>query len=243
MRLSSVAILFLACAALARPQARLTTRDQVLDRYKQALGGVEAIESVQSETRHAEFDTPKGKATFVGYSKPFKGVQHITLADGTEISGGFDGKVSWQIRDGKASIDKETPVESDRRDSDLQYALHQPDYFEKYEFAGVTDFEGRPCYWLHGTTHWGKDNNQYYDVETGLLSGYKFQADQSDSKTVVIALFEDYKQFGPVKVATRQTTRVGQNSQTMIVKSVSYEPLDDSMFELPDAVKALLKQP
>lgn len=61
-------------------------------------------------------------------------------------------------------------------------------------FAGVTSFEGRTCYWLHGTTRWGKDNNQFYDVQTGLLVGYRFQADPSAGMTVV--LFQDYKGFG-----------------------------------------------
>jgi hypothetical protein len=40
-------------------------------------------------------------------------------------------------------------------------------------------FEGRRCYWLHGTTHWGKDNNQFYDVETGLPAGYRFQSESA----------------------------------------------------------------
>jgi hypothetical protein len=46
---------FIFGAPMAYPQARLTTIDQVLDRYKQALGGVDAIKNVTSETRpHAE---------------------------------------------------------------------------------------------------------------------------------------------------------------------------------------------
>jgi hypothetical protein len=71
-------------------------------------------------------------------------------------------RASIKIRQSKAA----------RRDTDLQYALQQPDYFRKFEWTGVVDFEGRRCYWLHGTTNWGKDNNQFYDVETGLLAGY-----------------------------------------------------------------------
>ena len=89
-------------------------------------------------------------------------------------------------------------------DTDLQYALHQPDYFLDFEFAGVSDFEGRRCYWLHGTTHWGKDDNQFYDVETGLLAGYRFQSD---------------------------------NSSSVADTTVTYEPLSDSLFELPPALK------
>jgi hypothetical protein len=179
----------------------------------------------------------------VNYAKPFKAVQNLTLPDGTEVVGGFNGAVSWQIRGGNASIDKDTPVESDRRDADLQYVLHQPDYFQKFEFSGTIDFEGRPCYWLHGVTHWGKDNNQFYDVETGLLSGYRFQADQSDSKTIVVLVISDYKSFGGPKVATKRVVRSGDFSRTTTLNSVSYESLDDSIFDLPAPVKALLKSP
>lgn len=92
-----------------------------------------------------------------------------------------------------ATIDKDTPVESVRRDADLYYPLHHRDYFPKLEFAGIADFEGRRCYWLHGTTHWGKDNNQFYDVETGLLAGYRFQSDSSSSAKTITALFQEYR--------------------------------------------------
>ena len=47
-----------------------------------------------------------------------------------EITSGFDGALSWSITPPSASIDMATPVESDRRDADLRYALHQPDYFQ-----------------------------------------------------------------------------------------------------------------
>jgi hypothetical protein len=149
--------------------------------------------------------------------------------------------VSWQVTPKGASVDKETPVEADRRDADLQYALHQPDYFKKLELAGITEFDGRRCYWLHGTTHWGKDNNQFYDVETGLLAGYRYQSDIGSSPVVTTLLFQDYKNFGGPMVATKQIVKTGDRTQTFRIMSMSYEPIDDSVFELPEAVKALLK--
>jgi hypothetical protein len=222
---------------------QLKTADAVLERYKTALGGAQAIAQVQSMTVHGEIEATgaSGKATFTYYAKPFETLIKITRPDGTEIVAGFDGKISWDITPQGASIDNKTPVESARRDADLQYALHQPDYFTKLELAGVTDFEGRRCYWLHGTTHWGKDNNQFYDVETGLLAGYRFEADDG-SKTITVALFQDYKNFGGPLVATKNISRTGDQTRTFTYKSVSYEPLADSMFDLPEAVKALLKQ-
>jgi hypothetical protein len=221
--------------------AQLTTATQVLDRYQQALGGEQAIANVQSMTVRGEAEsTATGRSTFIYYAKPFKSLFKITRADSTQITAGFDGKVSWTITSKGAEIDKDTPLDAIRRDADLQYPLHQPDYFKKLELGGIRDFEGHRCYWLHGTTNWGKDNNQFYDVETGLLVGYRFESDDL-SKALTFAIFEDYRNFGGPLIATRNTTRAGNNSRTFIYKSVSYEPLADSIFELPPAVKALVK--
>jgi outer membrane lipoprotein-sorting protein len=244
MRLPKLTFVILACAALVWPQeGQLKTAAEVLERYKQALGGVEAIRTIKSETTHGEVigTGTQSRATFVSYAKPFKSLTIVTHPDRSVIISGFDGSVSWTVTPKGASIDKKTPIESARRDADLQYALHQPDYFQKLEFAGVTDFDGRPCYWIHGTTHWGKDNNQFYDVKTGLLAGYRFQTDASPSSAVVTAVFSDYQHFGGRLVPTKLTSRVGNRMQVVTYTSVSYEPLADSLFALPPSVKALVK--
>jgi len=220
---------------------QLTTADQVLDRYKQALGGVDAIAGTKYETIHAEVersDAP-GKLAVVSYSEPFKQRFEVTRPDGTKVVSGFDGAVSWTLGPDGAAIDDSTPLEAVRRDADLQYPLHQPDYFRNLELAGVVDFEGKRCYWLHGTTHWGKDNNQFYDVATGLLRGYRYQSDDK-SATVTILVFDDYRRVGPRLVPTRTTIRSGKAVRTFVASSVTDDPLPDSLFELPDAVKALL---
>jgi hypothetical protein len=243
MRLLKLAVVALSVVGSIHAQEpELKTADAVLDRYKQVLGGVEALKKVQSETIRGEIEGTgiSGKMTFVYYAKPFKTLMKATQPDGKEIVNGFDGKTSWSVTPQGASIDHDTALEAIRRDADLQYPLHQPDYFDKFELAGVTDFEGHRCYWLHGTTHWGKDNNQFYDVKTGLLVGYRFQVDTA-SKNVAVVVFDEYKNFGGPLVATKNMSRSGDQSQTIVYKTVSYDPLDDSMFELPEPVKALMK--
>jgi hypothetical protein len=244
MRPIRLTLVFLAFVTSVWSQTvQLKTAAEVLDRYKQALGGIDAIRDVQSRTVRGEIEGTgiSGTMTFVYYAKPFKLLFKVTRPDGVEILQGFDGSISWSLTPQGAGIDKDTPLESARRDADLQYALHQPDYFNKLELADVTDFEGHHCYWLHGTTHWGKDNNQFYDVQTGLLVGYRFQADDS-SKAIITAVFDDYKDFGGLLVATKNTSRSGDHFQTFVYKTVTYEPLPDSLFEPPPAVKALIKQ-
>jgi len=231
------------CAGIAPAwtlESQPKSADAVLARYKQALGGVAAIAMVQSETVRGEVDGSgmSAKSSFIYFAKPFKTLIKVARANGTKMMSGFDGGVSWSIDPQGASIDKDTPLEAVRRDADLQYALHQPDYFKTLEFAGVTDFEGHRCYWLHGITHWGKDNNQFYDAETGLLHGYRFQADDSSARLVIV-LFQDYKSFGGPLMATKVTTKTGDRWQTFTYNSVDYAPLADSVFELPQAVRAL----
>src|SRR5215471_13858080 len=243
MRMLETAVMILVSAAPVWSQAApLKSADAVLDRYKQALGGVAAIEKVQSETVRGEVEATgmAAKATFVYQAKPFKFVLRVKRPDGVETTQGFDGKISWVLTPKGASIDQDTAVEALRRDADLQYALHQPDYFQKLELAGITDFEGHRCYWLHGTTHWGKDNNQFYDVETGLLVGYRYQAD-AGSPVISTLTFSDYKSYGSRLTPTKLVNRSGDRMRTFTIRSVTYTELEDSVFELPAAVKALLK--
>jgi hypothetical protein len=242
MRLVKLAFTLLVCAAPVLAQdAQFKTADAVLENYKLALGGVDAIAKVQSETVHgvAEGSNRPGQSTFVYYARPFKSLYKVTRADGSEVTSGFDGKISWTIDAKGASIDKDTALDAVRRDTDLQYSLHQPSYFKNLELAGVTDFEGHRCYWLHGTTNWGKDNNQFYDVKSGLLVGYRFQSDDA-AAALVIVKFDGYKNFGGPMIATKVSSRSGDHWQSLTYKSVGYDALSDSMFDLPQAVKALL---
>jgi outer membrane lipoprotein-sorting protein len=249
MRLN-LTISLLVCAALAGAQtdlllqtdAPLKTAKQVLDRYTQALGGRDAIEKVQSMTVQGEAERggAADKSVFIYYAKPFKSLFKLTRPDGTQVSSGFDGKVGWLITPQGTKVDKDSDLDANLRDADLQYPLHQSDYFKQLELAGVTDFEGHRCYWLHGTTNWGRDNNQFYDVDSGLLVGNRFESDDA-SKTITIELYQDYKNLGGGRLfATKTVARNGDHIQTYTYKAISYDPIDDSIFDLPSSVKAAL---
>lgn len=243
IRLWIFAFASLASVSAQTPTKPLKTATAVLNRYTQALGGAHAIENLQFMTAQGEAESSNrpGKSTFVFYVKPLKSLFKLTHPDGTQLVAGFDGKVGWVMTPQRTSIDPDTDLEANRRDADLQYPLHQAYYFKKLKLVGITDFEGHRCYWLHGTTKWGEDNNQFYDVETGLLDGWRFQGSEA-SKGVTIELFQDYKDFGDGRlIPTKYVSRAGDHSQTFTYTSVNYEPIDDSVFDLPPSVKALMK--
>ena len=118
MRFVKLAIVIFVSVAPVWPQAgQLKTAGVVLDRYKQALGGADAIAKVQSLTVHGEFEGTgmSGKASFVYYAKQFKTLMKATRGDGSQVTSGFDGSVSWSIDSQGATIDKDTALEAVRR--------------------------------------------------------------------------------------------------------------------------------
>jgi hypothetical protein len=73
-----------------------------------------------------------------------------------------------------------------------------------------------------------------------ITAGYRYQSDDS-SRAIIAAIFDHYKDFGGPLMATKNTARSGDHVRTFVYKTVTYEPLPDSLFELPPAVKALMK--
>jgi hypothetical protein len=109
MRLLKLAIAIFACVAPVWSQAApLKTADAVLDRYKQALGGVDAIGKVQSETVREEIESAGAprNATSIYYAKPFKTLMKVTRTNGSQVVVGFDGSASWSVGPQGASITK-----------------------------------------------------------------------------------------------------------------------------------------
>src|SRR5579864_112301 len=90
-----LAVVSVASLEAQAPQPPLKSAAAVLDRYKQALGGADAIARVQSETVRGEIEGTgiSGKMTFIYYAKPFKTLMKVTTPDGEELLQGFDGKV------------------------------------------------------------------------------------------------------------------------------------------------------
>jgi hypothetical protein len=131
---------------------------------------VAAIRNVQSETRHGEMEATglRGKATLVSYSKPFQGLNKITLPNGSEIISGFDGRTSWSVGPQGAALDK-TPVEAARPDARPAICAAPARLFPEIGIRRSHRLRRPPM--LLAARHYAlvaKDNNQFYDVKTGF---------------------------------------------------------------------------
>jgi len=225
------------------PAKSLPTAQQVLNHYVTALGGHDAISKHKSMTIHGKFEVSETGPAFdrVAYYKSGKLLYQINLPNGSRFQQGFDGKVAWQVSpDGKATVSGSDAIKSSERDADMYYPAHVMDYFSSMDVVDVTDFEGHTCYHLKGTTKWGRVNEHFYDTKTGLLVGYRFNSSWRGGAGDESEVFSEYKDFDRWQMPTRKVSKSAEATQVETITSVSFDDVDDSVFALPDAVKAVL---
>jgi hypothetical protein len=226
----------------AGAQEKLPSVDYVLDRYVRVTGGRDALLSHKSMTVRGRYQEPAAKLDVetVSYTKDGKALQFALLPTG-KSSSGYDGHTAWHINPhGEVSISEGDEVRSIARDADMYYHLHVMQYFRGMEVMDVRLFNGRTCYHLKGVNNWGRLNEQFYDTETGLLVGYAFNTAWRGGHGDATATFEDYKDFGGVLMPVKTTTRDGDSLSVFVITSVTYDDVSDSVFELPEAVRAKL---
>ena len=230
-------------AASEAPGQHLPTVEWVLERYVTATGGPQALLRHKSMTVHGRSYEPGTKRVISGvfYTKDGKFLQVVTLPGGKSLSG-YDGHTAWDLDShGKVSIQQGDVVKSVARDADMYYHLHVMQYFRSMEVLDVQRFNGRACYHLKGVHNWGKQNEQFYDQETGLLVGYAFNTAWRGGNGAATQLFEDYRDFDGVRMPTKNTTRDGDDVSVFTIASVTWDDVPDSVLELPAAVRAKLR--
>lgn len=223
----------------------LPTVQKVMERYVRALGGRDAIFRhksmvVQEKVEIAEKNVSLERVvTFKGRKQR----EEITLPDGSRYQSGFDGMVAWEInpKSGAALIQGKE-AQSKVRDADMYYPARILDYFRSMQVIDIAEFEGHTCYHLQGTTKWGIVNEHFYDTTSGLLVGYRFNSAWRGGPGAEREVFSEYKDFGGWLMPARIEHKEPARTVVEVVHCVTFDDLADSVFALPDAVKALLRK-
>lgn len=241
-----LALLFLAssaiCAQSPSQPAPLPTAQQVLDRFVVAQGGHDAIFRHRSMTVRAKLMIQPGNMNLdqVTYMKDGKALTETTLPDGGRDRAGFDGAVAWDLDPkGAPTVARDDVIESVRRDADLHYFGHILEYFKSMDVVDVAEFAGHSCYHLKGVNKWGIQNEHFYDTTTGLLVGYRFDSSWRGGPGEEREVFSDYKEFDGWLMPTSDVQSNAKGSSTTITTTVSFDELPDSIFALPEPIKAL----
>ncbi|MBB4635602.1 DUF4412 domain-containing protein [Longimicrobium terrae] len=249
LRTSAVRTLALAGAALAvtaapvRAQA-LPTAQQVVARYVQAIGGLQALSSQQYRHMTAEMSMPAAGITI--NMDAYQARQGNKFVVKMEIPGmgnmgmGYDGQTAWSSNpmSGPKLLEGKELAEA-LRQYDFESNMNFARMYQAMETVGRDTLNGESCVQVRMTTQSGDQVMNCFADDDGMLIAASVNATTEAGTMQSDILFSDYRDFGGIKMpATTRMSAMGQQME-IHVKSISTEPIDASMFALPAEIAAL----
>jgi len=107
----------------------------------------------------------------------------------------------------------------------------------------VVDFEGRRCYKLRIVRNAGQPDEEFYDVETGLLAGSVILRESPMGAVKATNVLSDYKPFGGVRLATRGVQRQSGVEQVITILTVEHDTVPATAFDPPAEIRTMLQKP
>jgi hypothetical protein len=244
---------FAIIAVLALPAPGATAQDalppaeSLAARHIKAIGGREAVLGHTSTRVVGTLNVPSSGVTGsfeASAAKPDKTFLKMNVVGIGESFEGFDGRVAWTTSalTGPMLVQGKE-YEQKKFDADYYAELRSAERYKSMKTLEKTTWEGRSSYKVSLTRHDGSEEIEYYDVETGFKTGKVVTREMMMMGAVpVTSVASDYRKFGDVMhAATTKLTAMGA-PVIMTITSVEYDKVDPAVFELPTAIKSLVKQ-
>ena len=162
-----------------------------------------------------------------------------------QMNTGFDGTTGWSINpmQGPRLLEGKE-LEQIREDAGPAATLRGPDRVRSAETVELTTMGGKSCYKVRIVTLTGRESFDCYSPETGLLVGMTQRQDSPMGTVEVTTLFEDWKEFGGLKTATRLRQQMMGQEQILTIDRLEFDrPEDVKAVEVPEQIKPLVKKP
>jgi hypothetical protein len=249
--LPSLAFAIIAVLVIQAPgltaQEGLPSAESLVARYIKAIGGREAVLRHTSTRVAGTVAAPSSGMTgsFEAFAaKPDKVLLKITLDGMGDSLEGFDGRVAWTtsaLTGPMLAQGKE--LEQKKFDADYYAELRSSERYKSMKTLEKTTWEGRPSYKVSLVAHDGSEEIEYYDVETGFKTGKVVTREMMMMGPVPLTtVASDYRKFGDIMHAATMK-QIAMGSQIiMTITSVEYDKVDPAVFDLPTAIRALVKQ-
>jgi len=232
-------------SAPAAAPADLPSAKSIIDRHIEASGGRQTIQNRSSMQGVGTLAMPangiSGKIEIFA-AKPNLLLVRTSVEGIGEMSEGFDGNIAWSMTPMTGPmLASEKEREQKRLDADFFGDLNVEKKYKAIKTVEKTVFGGKPSYKVSLTRHDGTEDFEYFDVETGLKSGRQVTRETPMGALTVTATMTEYKKFGGTLVPTTIKQNIMGMEQIITLSSVEYDKVDAAVFQLPPAIKALIK--
>lgn len=218
----------------------------VIEDFIKATGGEEAYRSIEAVKAKGKMSMPAFglEGTTEMTQKGGKGVMLVNLTGLGEFSMGYDGETAWQITE----MTGPEIMEGEQRDQfimqlDMAPMLNLEKSFDTVKCTGVEDFNGDPCHVILCEKEGNYPVTHYFSVKSKLHVGTTMTAVSPQGEFESTSRISDYRDVNGVKMPFKTESDL-PNSMVMLTELESVETnveLADSVFDLPEDIKALKK--
>lgn len=213
-------------------------------RHDSLVGGRAALEQLQSIRLLGSLNVPSAGIEApleILKISPNRFLFRTVMATSAEILRGFDGTVAWSVHPAEgARILTGAEREQTLEQADFFGDLHDLSRFATAETVGDTIYEGRRAWTVRLVRASADTLYEYFDQESGLSLGVAYTQMGPLGRQRIRTLHGDYRQFGPLLLATSIVQRLPDADIVIRIGFVELDKVIDSDLALPDAVKALL---
>lgn len=225
--------------------AALPSAQSIIDKHIEAIGGRKALQAHSSVAVKGSLTIPANGMTGtveMFAARPNKSYTKTTVAGIGDIAEGFDGTTAWSMSPMTGpmlAIGEELAQRA--FNSNFDRTLGMADAYESMKTVEKTTLEGRPVYRLELKRKGGATDIEFYDVETGLKAGGIVEVKNQMGTITATSTLSDYKKFGDI-LQPAVIKQVASGTQILLTfTEMVYDKVDPAVFELPAAIKALIK--
>ena len=225
--------------------AALPSAQSIIDKHIAAIGGRKALQAHSSVAVKGTLSIPANGmsgAVEMYAARPNKSFTKTTVAGIGDISEGFDGKTAWSMSPMTGPMLASGEELAQREfNSNFDRTLGMADAYESMKTIEKTTFDGRPAYKLELKRKGGGTDIEFYDVASGFKSGSVVEVKNPMGTITAESTLSEYKKFGDIMQPT-VIKQVASGTQIVLTfTEMEYDKVDPAVFELPAAIKALIK--
>jgi hypothetical protein len=226
----------------------LPSAADVIAKHVAAIGGRDAILKVTSLKQTGSMEITAAGMTAdleLVMVAPNKQSMKMNLAGLGEILTGTDGTVAWSVNPMQgARLLEGKELEQLKEQADFAATmLFSADRFSSMTNEGVVDFAGEKAYKVKmvrkdsGTETWN-----YFSLASGLQIGSEATVVSEMGTISTSSIVSEYKQFGPLKMATRTELTTGPQKMVLTVSNAEVNTVGAEAVAVPAAVQPLIKK-
>ncbi len=215
-------------------------------RNLEAIGGEEALRSHSKTFIDATMSLAKQgiEGTMKIYTEAPDKMKFVTEIAGIGTSTqGFDGTVGWSNdpMSGPAVLEGDALVDL-RRGADYYMDANYAQRYKEMETVERIMYGAYDTYKVRLVTPEGKEEFNYFDVETGLAVGSESIQNTEMGPVPVQTMLLDFTEYGGLKMPTRVIEAMGTVAVEIKILSVTYDSADFPSMALPPEIQALVDE-